>query len=206
MRTEIIQVGILSVNCGIVYDEESRKGVVIDPGAQAEKILAAIQEAGAAPEAILLTHGHFDHIMAALKVRERYEVPIFIGARDEALLEDPVKNQAAVYMRRQFSMEADQQLHDGDLLPYLSGIRVLHVPGHTPGSVCFYFEKEGLLFAGDTLFAGSIGRTDTRELEEQLIRGIREKLLTLPDDTRVIPGHGNPTGIGREKRYNPFLV
>ncbi|MBQ6550667.1 MAG: MBL fold metallo-hydrolase [Lachnospiraceae bacterium] len=205
MITEVVSVGVLGVNCCIVYDEETREGVLIDPGAQAEKILAAVEKTGAKIKAILLTHGHFDHVMAVDAVRDKLKAPVLIGEYDAALLEDPERNLARPYMHREVTVQADRLVHDGEELPYLTGIRVLLVPGHTPGSVCYYIPEEKTVFAGDTLFAGSIGRTESSEEERQLLSAIRETLFTLPPDTIVVPGHGPSTGIGREIRMNPFF-
>ena len=206
MKVRILPVGALEANCCLAYDEETGKGVVLDPGAQAASIQAAIEKAGMQPEAILLTHGHFDHVMAADTLRELYRIPVIIGENELALLADPELNLSRPYLRKEIQLTADRTVQDQEVLPYFGGLRVLEVPGHTPGSVCYYAASEGVLFSGDALFQRSIGRTDTYEEQDLLIRNIREKLLVLPDDTEVIPGHGPVTSIGSEKKYNMFLV
>ena len=191
MKIVILPVGPLEANCCLAYDEETGKGIILDPGAQAEKIRNAVEKAGMQPEAILLTHGHFDHVMAAEALRDLYEIP--------------VENLSMPYMRVSVQLYADQTVCDGEVLPYLGGLKVLEVPGHTPGSVCYYSASGGILFSGDALFQESIGRTDTYAEQNTLIRNIRMKLLVLPEETQVVPGHGPVTGIGHEKNYNMFL-
>ncbi len=205
MKIVILPVGPLEANCCLAYDEETGKGIILDPGAQAEKIRNAVEKAGMQPEAILLTHGHFDHVMAAEALRDLYEIPVVIGEKEEELLADPEKNLSMPYMRMSVQLYADQTVCDGEVLPYLGGLKVLEVPGHTPGSVCYYSESGGILFSGDALFQESIGRTDTYAEQNTLIRNIRMKLLVLPEETQVVPGHGPVTGIGHEKNYNMFL-
>ena len=206
MKVVILPVGALEANCCLAYDETTGKGIILDPGAQVDRIRQAVEKAGMTPEAILLTHGHFDHVMAADELRALYGIPVIIGANETALLNDPVQNLSRPYLRKDIQAAVDRTVKDQENLPFLGGLRVLEVPGHTPGSVCYYAESEGVLFSGDVLFQRSIGRTDSYEEQDELIRNIREKLLILPEETKVIPGHGPSTEIGFEKRYNMFLI
>ena len=206
MKVVILPVGALEANCCLAYSEETGKGIILDPGAQPDRICAAVEKSGMQPEAILLTHGHFDHVMAAEPLKEKYGIPVIAGVNESELLSDPEQNLSRPYLRKDIRMTADRTVEDQELLPYLGGLRALEVPGHTPGSICYYAEAGGILFSGDTLFQRSIGRTDSYEEQDELIRSIREKLLPLPDETKVIPGHGPATEIGIEKRKNLFLV
>lgn len=205
MKAAVLSVGPLEANCCLIYDGDTGKGVILDPGAQADRIRDAVKKTGMQPEAILLTHAHFDHVMAAEVFRNDYGIPVIIGERDAALLSDPERNLSRPYLRKDFALAADRTVRDGEELPYMGGLRVIEVPGHTPGSICYYAEKDGILFSGDALFRASIGRTDSWEEQDELIRNIREKLLILPEDTQVVPGHGPVTEIGYEKKHNMFL-
>ncbi len=157
---------------------------------------------------ILLTHGHFDHAGAAEELAEEYEIPVIAHEAEKETLEDPRRNQSGGMMGQPTAYSADTYVRDGQQMT-LAGMTftVLHTPGHTPGGCCFYFPREGLLIAGDTLFAGSVGRTDfPGGSMAQLVAGIREKLLTLPDETQVLCGHGESTSIGDERRWNPYCA
>ncbi|MBX6377809.1 MAG: MBL fold metallo-hydrolase, partial [Clostridia bacterium] len=159
-------------------------------------ILQAIRDAHLKVERILLTHGHVDHVSAVEAIAAETGAPVFIHPDDEAL------------MARSCRHRPDGYLGDGDEVPFAGGaFRVLHTPGHTPGGVCFYWPDDRVCFSGDTLFAGSIGRTDLPGGSHQtLLASIRTRLLVLPDDVLVYPGHGPQTTIGEERRTNPFLV
>lgn len=204
MRVETIIVGDMSTNCYLAWDEESRRGFLVDPGAQADKIIAVCSRFQVQPEAILLTHGHFDHIMAARKLKEHFGISVYAGAGEQKLLGNSRANLSGVWAKS-FTMQADCTVTDKEQLQ-LAGmeITVLETPGHTEGGVCYYLEKEGTLFAGDTLFCESCGRTDFPGGSMfALIRSIRSKLLVLPEETAVYPGHGEETSIGYEKQHNP---
>lgn len=208
-------VGALGCNCSIVADPATRDAVVIDPGDDAPRVLDVVKAEGLTVRAILHTHAHLDHVMATARVRAETGAPALLHPGDRPLW-DHVEAQAA--MLRQAGVpvgpvaplgDVDRPLADGDAVPFGGlSIEVLHTPGHTPGSVCFRFEEgDPLLFAGDTLFRGSVGRTDLWGGDTAaLLSSIRSRVLTLPDETRVIPGHGPDTTIARERRYNPFLT
>ena len=177
----------------------------MDPADNAAYILNKCNELGIKPEAVLLTHGHCDHISAVPDVRRAFHVPVYAGAAEEPLFLDPGKNLSAQMWPEQVSFKPDELLHDGDSLELLGfQWKVLETPGHTAGGICYYLPEEEVLLAGDTLFENSFGRTDlpTGSMS-QLVRSIVDKLFVLPDDTMVYPGHGDPTTIGHEKRYNP---
>jgi glyoxylase-like metal-dependent hydrolase (beta-lactamase superfamily II) len=206
MTAEIhtLSVGFLESNCYLVMDRETRKGVIIDPGGDPERIsdLCAIHQVELT--LILNTHGHGDHIGANGPLKARYKVPIAIHPGDAGCLGDPLLNLSA-YFEPVASPPADILLEDGQELEWGgTPLKVLWTPGHSPGSVCFL--GEGWVICGDVLFRGSIGRTDFPRCNfTQLQTSIRERLMTLPPETIVYPGHGPATTIGYEKENNPFL-
>lgn len=205
LRIKTCTVGPVGTNCYIVYREELKRGVVVDPGDNGGYILNRCRELGVTPEAVVLTHGHFDHILAVDEVRRAFEaVTVYAGEREKKLLEDPGLNLTAQFGSGA-AVKADVFVKDGDVLE-LAGFqwKVLETPGHTAGSVCFLIEGEDVLISGDTLFAESLGRTDfPTGSSRQIVESIRKKLFVLPDDTMVYPGHGEPTTIGHEKINNP---
>ena len=204
MRIETIMVGQMGTNCYLAWDEESKRGFLVDPGEQADKIIRVCSRYEIKPEAILLTHGHFDHIMAAKKVKEYYQIPVYAGIHEEELLADAEKNLSAMWAEG-FTMKADDLVVDNQKIE-IAGMKVtvIETPGHTSGGVCYYIEKEHVLFAGDTLFFESYGRTDFHGGSMfSLIRSLGKKLFVLPDETDVYPGHGQVTSIGYEKTHNP---
>lgn len=210
--------GSFQANCYLIASGAGEACVIVDPGQDAEEpILAALREHRLSPVAVLLTHGHFDHVFAVTPVCDGNDIPAWIHPEDREMLTDPLKGispQGAAFFGGRLEMRepADvRELADGTVLD-LAGLAVTvdHTPGHTRGSVTFRNElEEGgrVLFAGDTLFAGSIGRTDLPGGDQEtMMKTLRTKLLTLPDDTVVLPGHGPSTTIGRERAGNPFLV
>lgn len=202
-----VTVGPFEVNCYLYWDSNSQKGIIIDPGAEAGHIIDNIRQANFIPQAILLTHGHGDHIAAIPQLKEKYDLPVYIGENDKELLLNPDKNLSALLGEPLIITPPDYLLEDEQLLD-IRGLllKVLSTPGHTPGGVCFLDEKEGLLFTGDTLFYGSIGRTDlVGGSYETLIASIHNKILTLPDEIVCYPGHGPQTTVGGERINNPFL-
>lgn len=204
----IVQVGPFEVNCYLAWDSESGDGVIIDPGAEEERIIEQIDDTGMTPRAILLTHGHGDHIAAVRPVKARYDIPLLIGKGEEELLSSPSANVSAMLNQPVTSPPADQSLEDEQLIVFGSlKLKVLHTPGHSPAGVCYFWEEASILFCGDTLFNGSIGRTDFPGCStEGLLESIRTKLLPLPDSILCYPGHGPATTIGRERTSNPFLI
>ena len=205
MNIKTLVVGIVRANCYLVWNDLAC--VLIDPGDDAERIETALQQLGKPLKAILLTHGHFDHVGAVKALKERYpQVPVMIGALDEELLLEPERVYKGMLSRIPDSLhlKADRLLSDGDEIN-VKGMRftVIATPGHTPGSGCYYLEDNEILFSGDTLFHGSRGRTDfPGGSESEIMKSIREKLLKkLPDETAVLPGHNDSTTIGTEKVY-----
>ena len=207
MKSKIEQMvlGMVSTNTWFLMNEENKELLIIDPADEAERIKRKISQMGGIPKAVLLTHGHFDHMMAADNLRETYNIPVYAYESEKALLENPGANLSGAWASPHI-LCADQWVKDGEKLD-LAGmhLQVFHTPGHTAGSCCYYLQEEAVLFSGDTLFAGSVGRTDfptssTRDMRESLHRLLAE----LPEETRVCPGHNEETTIGYEKRYNPF--
>ncbi len=206
MKIEQYCVGQVATNCYFAINEETKEMLVIDPGDSAGMLAEKIRKAGLKPRAVLLTHGHFDHAMAASALAEMFDIKIYAHKAEKETLENPSKN-VSVMMGRGETYHADVFLEDEETLN-LAGmeLKVLHTPGHTEGGCCYYLEKEKVLFSGDTLFSQSVGRTDfPGGSMSGLVRSIKEKLLTLPDDVRVYPGHMDLTTIGRERKGNPFL-
>ncbi len=204
MRIETIHVGEMGTNCYLAWDEITNRGFLVDPGEQAEKIIRVCSRYQVKSEAVLLTHGHFDHIMAAKKIRQQYEIPVYAGIHEEELLADSQMNLSGMWAVP-YTMKADKLVNDNEVLT-IAGmeITVLETPGHTSGGVCYYSKKENVLFAGDTLFCESYGRTDFPGGSMfALLRSLRGKLFVLPEETDVYPGHGQATSIGYEKTHNP---
>jgi glyoxylase-like metal-dependent hydrolase (beta-lactamase superfamily II) len=194
----------MGVNCYLVIDQPTRKALLVDPGDDAELILDWCQSLQVTVSLILITHAHLDHIGANEKVHEVLSAPLAILPGDAAALTDPEKN-LSVFFDPIVSPAADILLEaDTDLTWDGPSVRVLETPGHSPGSACFL--GEGWIISGDVLFRESIGRTDFPGCSAAaLMRSIRQKLMVLPDQTVVYPGHGDPTTIGHERKYNPFL-
>lgn len=211
MFVETFPVGLLQCNCTIVGDPVSKEAIVVDPGDDAEKVLAVLKREGFSCKAILVTHTHIDHVGGIATVREAARAPLMLHERDLPLY-DNLKMQAMMLggmMPAPARSTVDEHVHQGDVVRFGAlAADVLHTPGHTPGSLCFHVAGGSpLLLSGDTLFAGSIGRTDLWGGDyDQEIDSIRSKLLALDDKTRVIPGHGPATTIGRERAHNPFLA
>jgi hydroxyacylglutathione hydrolase len=205
MKYTLVVVGPLETNCYLVYCETTLECAVIDPGAEAERIIPAVVESGLKPVVILNTHGHIDHIGANRDLKDRFQIPLRIHSLDAPLLEKAQQFELSFFLGAKESPPPDGSLQDGETIVIgRSGLEVIHTPGHTRGSVSFH--GGNILFSGDTLFNGGVGRTDlpggsARDLEVS----IRERLLRLPPDTVVLPGHGPWTTIGEEKESNPFL-
>jgi hydroxyacylglutathione hydrolase len=207
MIHEILPVGPLRCNCSIIGDETSREAMVIDPGDDVEDLFAIIRKHNLTVKQIVITHAHIDHVGGAMKLRAITGAPILLNERDYALLKMLDLQATWIGMKSPGEVEIDQSLEPANPLKTGSIVAtVLHTPGHTEGSVCLYFPDEKKLIAGDTLFAGSIGRTDLPGGSfHKIIDSIHGKLLELPDETVVIPGHGPSTTIGTERENNPFI-
>ncbi len=200
-------VGALQENCYLVFSEETKQAVLIDPGDEAERLLGALEQQNLSLEAIWLTHAHFDHIGAVQGIRNTFDVPVLLHPNDKELYHNSYKAAAIWNIPFEQPTAETTDLTDEQILN-LAGVDVkcLFTPGHAPGHIAFYIESQSLVLAGDALFQGSIGRTDLPSGNHtELIESIKTKLLVLPDDTQVYPGHGPETTIGIEKIYNPFL-
>lgn len=206
MVLETLVLGELAVNCYIAGCSETKDALVIDPGSDAPAILRRLETLGLRARVIVLTHGHWDHAGAAAALGKATGAELFCHHAEAALLGDPRANLSAFFSRETSPAVPDRLLSDGDTVRVgRLSFTVLHTPGHTPGGLCLY--GEGLVFTGDTLFAGGVGRTDLPGGDFRvLLASIREKLLPLDDDTRVYPGHGPSTTIGDERRENPYLA
>jgi len=207
MIFETIVVGELGVNCYLLADSDTKEGIVIDPGAEPERILFAVKNNGVKVLAVLNTHGHFDHIGGNRSVTEATGGKLMISREDEPFLTKASRSASMYGLTAEDSPAPASYLADGDTIRFgRHELKVIRIPGHSPGGSCFYLAKDGILISGDSLFAESIGRTDLPGgSQAQLVGAIRSKLLTLPEDTRVFPGHGPATTIGHEKRHNPYL-
>ncbi len=208
MIHEIIPVGPLQCNCSIIGDEVSHEAMVIDPGDDIEDILELIRKHNLQVNQIVITHAHIDHVGGAMKLRAATGAPILLNQNDGALLKLLDLQATWIGMASPGEVKIDQSIGTADQISAGSlKADVLHTPGHTEGSICLYFSANKKLIAGDTLFAGSIGRTDLPGGSfDKIINSLHEKVLTLPDDTIVVPGHGPLTTIGEERENNPFLV
>lgn len=202
-----IVVGAIGTNCYLVMNKNTKDAFVVDPGAEADAIARWIEKEQAKLQGILLTHGHFDHIMAVNELKEQYPVEVFAAEAETELLMDADLNCSNGFgMGRGYIVKPDRTVRDSEQIE-LAGvtIKVIETPGHTKGGVCFYLEKEKLLFCGDTLFQESVGRSDLPTGSgATLVRSLRDKVFVLPEDVTAFPGHGPRTDIGHEKKYNPF--
>ena len=207
MIHEILPVGPLQCNCSIIGDETSREAMVIDPGDDIADILAVIEKHKLKVKQIVITHAHIDHVGGAMKLRAAIGAPILLNQKDYTLLKMLDLQAEWIGMQSPGKIEVDHSLGEADTVQ--AGIllaNVMHTPGHTEGSICLYFPAEKKLIAGDTLFAGSIGRTDLPGGSfDKIMRSLHDKVLALPDETAVVPGHGPLTTIGDEREGNPFL-
>ena len=201
-----IMLGMCQTNCYFVYEEGKHKALVFDPADKGEYIYNGLRDKGFSVEAILLTHGHFDHIWGVEELRKLSGASVYAYEGEQEVCESPALN-VSQDTGRPCMVKADVYVKDGEEIT-IAGMtfRLIATPGHTKGSCCYYFEEDKLLISGDTLFQESVGRTDlpTGSMST-LVRSVKEKLLSLPEDVKVYPGHGEATSIGYEKAYNPFL-
>ncbi len=208
MNVKALVLGPYEMNCYLYWDDSTKTGVVIDPGDEFPRIQKEIERIGFTPKAILLTHGHVDHIGAVGEMKNQYDIPIYIGKGEEHLLVDPQANLSAWSGVPVVSPPADKLLRHNDTLTF-DGVtfQILSTPGHSPASICYYDKNTGNLFCGDALFNGSIGRTDFPGCSlDVLLKSIEEHILSLPDTTICFPGHGPTTTVGAERKHNPFLL
>lgn len=208
MVLETFPVGLLQCNCSIVGDESTGEAMVIDPGDNVDYILERLRAHKLTLKQIVVTHAHIDHVGGAVRLKRATGAPILLNENDLPLLKMMDMQAAWLGITPPEVAAPDENAREGMVVVVGSHkAQVLHTPGHTQGSICLHFADDKLLLAGDTLFAGSIGRTDLPGGDgRQILRSIHDRLLTLPDETRVIPGHESETTIGEEREGNPFLV
>ena len=201
MEKHVLTVGSFAVNCTILSEDD--RAYLVDPGQEADRLVAELEKRALHPVAILLTHAHFDHIGAVPELQRRYPgLPVYLGEADHAVITHPFNAYPPDYP----AIAKPSDLRPAtDLQRLLPSVRVIDTPGHTPGGVCYYFAEDRRLLSGDTLFARSIGRTDLPGGSLTTLAASLEVLKQLPDETEVIPGHGDLTTIGNERRHNPFL-
>lgn len=202
-----IVVGPVQTNCYFLKNKETEEILILDPGAWEDRIIAALEKLEGKPVGILLTHGHYDHICAANELREHYKIPIYALKEEEKLMADPMGNLSGAWSGTSYTVKADQWLEDGqeETLAGFS-VKVLHTPGHTSGSCCYWLKEEGVCMSGDTVFCGSCGRTDLPTGSMSQMRDSLHRLFEiLPEETQIFPGHGEETDAAFEKVHNPYL-
>jgi glyoxylase-like metal-dependent hydrolase (beta-lactamase superfamily II) len=207
MILETFPVGPLRCNCTILGDEVTHEAVVVDPGDNIPEILSRLQKHGLTLRQIVITHAHIDHVGGALLLKRATGAPVYLNQHDLGLLSAMEMQAGWLGIPTPETASPDASADDGMTVGLATlPAEVIHTPGHTPGSICLLFPQQALLLAGDTLFAGSIGRTDLPGGDgRQILRSLRDRLMVLPEKTRVLPGHGPETTIGEEKQSNPFL-
>lgn len=198
--------GTVFTNCYFLKNKETGEMLIVDPAASADKIFRKVSEMGGKPVGILLTHGHFDHILAVEEVINKYKIPVYACRAEQQMLLEPSMNMSGHYGNG-CSIKAEELLDDLQVFEAAGfSVQMIHTPGHTPGSCCYYLKDEKVLFSGDTLFYGSVGRTDfPGGSTAQIVRSLHKLVDSLPEETEVYPGHDASTTIGYEKRYNPFV-
>lgn len=205
MKIKRIPAGIYAANCYIIYSENTKDGIVIDPGGDLDDILKFINENELNIKYIILTHGHADHIGGVIELKETLSVPLMIHEDDKEMLVDGNKNLSTMMAMGTIEIEPDNLLKDGDIIEFGDEkAEIIHTPGHTKGGICIKIGDN--IITGDTLFSGSIGRTDLLGGDyETIIKSIKSKLIIYPDNVQIFPGHGASSTIGKEKVSNPFL-
>ncbi len=208
MILESLAVGPFSVNAYLVANDRTGDAALIDPGDDVERIAERVRELGIRPRIVVATHGHLAHVARALEACERFEVPFAACPLDAELLAALPERALLFGLPPTTPPRIEVELEDGSVIDLGErGLRVIHTPGHSPGSVCLFLEESNSLLTGDVLFRGSVGRTDVPAgSDDELARSIRDRLYALGDDTVVLPGHGPATTIGEERRTNPFLA
>ena len=206
MKIEKFVLGSMGTNCYLVINEETKELVIVDPATCPDYVVGHVKSNGYVPQAIFLTHAHFDHVMGIDGWVKEFGIPVYLHEEEKKILGDPELNLSGLF-GTSYSYGGVQCLKDGQEIT-IAGLtfKVIHTPGHTCGGCCYYCEEEGVLISGDTLFYQSVGRSDfpTGSMGT-LVRSIKEKLFCLPDDVMVYPGHNDATCIGDEKKYNPFV-
>ncbi len=208
MIIKTMVLGSLGNNTYIVISDDETSAIVVDPSCEPERIMEYLSGRGLKLKAILVTHGHFDHVGAIPKIVEHMKVPVYTHEVEAKIMMDSIKNLSTYFVSKAICAEATNYVVDKEVLDFGDGLsfKVLIVPGHSPKGCCYYNVEDGTVFTGDTLFAGSIGRTDYYNGDSNdLIKHIKERLMFLPASTKVYPGHGQSTTINNEKTYNPFL-
>jgi hydroxyacylglutathione hydrolase len=208
MILERLTVGPFQENCYVIGDEQSGEGTIVDPGDEAARIALAVEQTSLDIGRILITHAHIDHVGAVAALVDEYACPVLMHAEAEPMLRQLLTQAMTMGLRFGKVPAVDRYIEDEEVLE-VGGLRLesLYTPGHAPGHLAFYLESEGLVLSGDALFAGSVGRTDLFGGDMNLLmRSINERLMTLPDETMVLPGHGPQTTIGDERNHNSFLM
>ncbi len=206
MKIEKFVLGSVATNCYLLVNEDTKEVVIVDPAACPEYLLSHMESNGYSPKAILLTHGHFDHVMGIDGWVQAYDIPVYLHEEEQEVLEQPQLNLSTAF-GKQYAYQQTVQLKDGEILSVAGfQFQVIHTPGHTKGSCCYYEKQEEVLISGDTLFCRSVGRSDFPTGNGRVLaESIRQKLFCLPDQVMVYPGHDRLTCIGEEKQHNPFV-
>ena len=197
--------GILAVNCYLIYDDETKKTLIVDPGEEGDKVISEIENENLQPEMLVNTHGHFDHIMSDGQIRKRFNIPLAVSRDDASMVSNSFQNGSVILWGEEVLIEKPEILLDDNQTVELSftKFKVIHTPGHSEGGICLLFD--GFILTGDTLFAGTIGRTDFPNSDHEKMMLSLEKLKKLDPKTVVYPGHGSMTTIANELRHNPYL-
>lgn len=203
---ERVVVGQLSTNCYVVYSDRGKSCLIFDPGDEARKIINSIHALGLEPLAVILTHGHWDHFGAAAEISRNFGIKTYVHKDDVEFVKDPYKCTFKNFeWLKDFAFEPDESIEEGLFSLGEFNFEVIHTPGHSKGSCCFYFKDDGFVITGDTLFKNAIGRTDLDCSQPEKMEESLKKLMMLPEETKVYPGHGEATTIEYELEFNPFL-